>query len=87
MVKKVKITREVPPEILEDIRSILNNNNIKFEEASPELLEVIATDVIKFHRILEQIMTVSTLPPALYEQYRRSGKTMEEVYREITSNN
>lgn len=36
---------------------------------------------------IEMVTTVAMLPAALYQKYRRSGKTVEEVYKEITSKN
>lgn len=61
-----------------------------------ELMEEIASKILEenpsislkeFMRHVDVIMAVGSLPNALFSKYRYSGKTVEEVYEEITKRN
>jgi hypothetical protein len=76
MVKKCSLKEE------EEIQRKVNKLVQEFCNQNPEV-----DTLEKFDVILEQMMVVATLPHALYEQYRNSGKTIEEVYLELMANN
>lgn len=41
----------------------------------------------EFEEIIKMAVTVAFIPQPLFEKYRNSGKSVQEVYKEITSHN
>jgi hypothetical protein len=73
MVKKKKI----PSKMEREVRQIV----AEFCRENPHI-----DTLEKFEQVMKKILVVSCLPPALYQRYRNSGKTFDQVYEEITAN-
>lgn len=41
----------------------------------------------KFEQVMKMVIAVGCLPPAIYQGYRNSGKSVEQVYEEIMTKN
>lgn len=68
---KRKSAKQVEKSLKESIREFLESHpGISYED---------------YMKHVEMITTVAFLPPPLFMKYRDSGKSVEEVYEEITS--
>jgi hypothetical protein len=72
----IMVKKEIPPKIRRKIQKLV----AEFCRENPQI-----DTLEKFEQVMDKVIVVACIPPALYQRYRNSGKTFDQVYEEITA--